>query len=170
MIINAIQTCVKLIVERKWDKVYWAFDLHGTILVPNYKAGQIPTEFYPDARETLQLISKMNNVCMIMYTCSHPHEIEQYLEFFKKNDINFKFVNENPEVVDGAYGYYRDKFYFNVLFEDKAGFMTTEWHEVNSFIKNNYDFKTGNWISADRFSWFGSNIKRLIRLFKSFKS
>lgn len=84
MIINAIQSCIKLITERNWDKVYWAFDLHGTILVPNYKAGQIPTEFYPHAKETLQLISKMKDVCLIMYTCSHPHEIQQYLEFFEK--------------------------------------------------------------------------------------
>ena len=72
---------------------------------------------------------------MIMYTCSHPHEIEQYLEFFKKHNIDFKFVNENPEVPDAAYGYYQDKFYFNVLFEDKAGFLPDrDWPKVKDKI------------------------------------
>lgn len=149
MIINAIQSCIKLITERNWDKVYWAFDLHGTILVPNYKAGQIPTEFYPHAKETLQLISKMKDVCLIMYTCSHPHEIQQYLEFFEKNNIKFTFVNENPEVINGTYGYYVRKFYFNVLFEDKAGFLTSEWSDVKSYIQKHYDFETGKWINRN---------------------
>lgn len=168
MIINSIENCIQLITERKWDKVYWAFDLHSTILVPNYKAGQIPTEFYPKAKETLQMISKMKNICMIMYTCSHPNEIEEYLEFFKKNDIHFKYVNKNPEVPNGAYGYYNDKFYFNVLFEDKAGFVTSEWNDVKDFIDENYDFVKGEFISPEdsHSSFFGYNFRRVIKALK----
>jgi hypothetical protein len=145
MIIRAIENSIKHAKQKKWDKTFWAFDLHGTILVPNYKGGQIPTEFYPFALETLQMISKMPSVCMIMYTCSHPHEIEEYKELFKSNNILFEHFNNNPEVVDGAYGYYKDKFYFNVLFEDKAGFDPSEWPSVNAFIQENYDFTNNVW-------------------------
>jgi hypothetical protein len=35
-------------------------------------------------------------------------------------------INKNPNVENNAYGYYRDKPYFNVLFEDKAGFDAEE--------------------------------------------
>lgn len=129
-------------IKRKgWDKTFWFIDLHSTVLIPNYQTGNIPTEFYSYAKETLQLLSKLPDVCLIMYTCSHPHEIEEYLTFFKENDINFEYVNENPEVSTdiGGYGCYDKKPYMNVLFEDKAGFdAETEWISVLNLLKENY--------------------------------
>lgn len=119
--------------NRGWDKVYYAFDIHGTILKPNYTAGDIPKEFYPMAKETLQFISKRKDIVMFLYTCSHPHEIVEYLEFFKSHEINFQYVNENPEVITEptGYGCYDKKPYMNVLFEDKAGFdPKSDWDKV----------------------------------------
>ena len=127
--------------KRGWDKTYWFFDIHGTILKPNYQFGNIPKEFYPHAKEAMQLISKLDDVCMVLYTCSHPHEIEQYLEFFKENNINFHYVNENPEVATdlNGYGCYDKKPYINVLFEDKAGFNPeTEWLGVLELLTDKY--------------------------------
>jgi len=130
-----------------WEHVYYAFDLHGTIIKPNYEAGNIPTEFYPYALEVLQMLSKRDDVCMYIYTCSHPHEQAQYIELFKGLDIEFKWVNENPEVPtdNTGYGYYEDKPYFNVLFEDKAGFDPEEdWEDVRDYFKgrNSYFLRT----------------------------
>jgi hypothetical protein len=128
-------------IKRGWDKTYWFLDIHGTILKPNYEYGNIPTEFYPYAKETLQYLTTLEDVVMVLYTCSHPHEIEQYIEFFKQNNIEFKYINENPEVktqVDG-YGCYDKKPYINVLFEDKCGFdPETEWEGVIPFMLSNY--------------------------------
>ncbi len=127
--------------KRGWDKCYWFIDLHATVLVPNYKTNNIPKEFYPYAKETLQLLSKLSDVCLIMYTCSHPHEIDEYLKFFEENNIHFEYVNENPEVTTdiGGYGCYDKKPYMNVLFEDKAGFdAETEWISVLNLLKENY--------------------------------
>jgi hypothetical protein len=123
--------------NRNWDKTYWVFDIHGTILKPNYEYGNIPKEFYPFAKETLQMISEMEDVVMILYTCSHPHEIEQYIEYFKENNIHFDYINENPEIATNleGYGNYDKKPYMNVLFEDKAGFNgDTDWILVNEYL------------------------------------
>jgi hypothetical protein len=128
-------------VKRNWDKVYYVFDIHGTILVPNYKFGSTPKDFYPMAKETLQLISKLPDVCMILYTCSHPHEIAEYIKLFEENDIHFQYVNENPEIPTdlNGYGNYDKKLYMNVLFEDKAGFdPETEWREVYDLLSAEY--------------------------------
>jgi hypothetical protein len=128
-------------IKRNWDTMYWVFDIHGTILAPNYTYGDTPKEFYPMAKETLQFISKLNDVCMILYTCSHPHEINEYLEFFKENDIHFKYINENPEVLTdiNGYGCYDKKPYMNVLFEDKSGFdPMVEWQEVYDLLLTKY--------------------------------
>lgn len=127
--------------QRGWDKTFWFFDIHSTILKPNYKAGNVPKEFYPMAKETLQYLSKLPDVEMVIYTCSHPNEVEEYLQLFEENNIHFKYVNENPEVVTDlkGYGNYDKKPYMNVLFEDKAGFdAETEWAEVYELMFNHY--------------------------------
>jgi hypothetical protein len=124
--------------KRNWNETYWAFDIHGTILRPNYTYGNTPDDFYPMAKETLQLISERSDIIMFLYTCSHPHEIEEYLKLFKKFNINFKYVNENPEVKTdmSGYGNYDKKPYMNVLFEDKAGFdPENDWKEVYYLLK-----------------------------------
>lgn len=145
-IINAItKNHFELKEQRGWDKTYWFFDIHGTILRPNYKYGSIPKEFYPHAKEALQFISKLSDIVMVVYTCSHQNEIDQYLEYFIENGIKFSYVNENPEVVTdtNGYGCYDKKPYINVLFEDKSGFdPETEWKLVLSLMQDKYGSNT----------------------------
>jgi hypothetical protein len=132
-IINQIQRTFKVSFEKEWYETYWAFDIHGTILQPSYDLNEEGMEFYPWAKEALQEISKRDDIIMILYTCSYPQEIHKYTAFFEKHGIKFKHVNENPGISSnmGNFGFYEDKFYFNVLFEDKAGFdPVKEWKEV----------------------------------------
>ena len=141
MVSRAITNFLRDKEKRGWDKGYFAFDIHGTILKPNYTYGNTPDEFYPMAKETLQLISTLPDVCMFLYTCSHPHEIEEYIKLFNANKIHFNYVNENPEVPTdpNGYGCYVKKPYMNVLFEDKAGFdPKTEWQEVYDLLTQKY--------------------------------
>lgn len=135
MITKAIHNAFRHARERSWEKTYWAFDIHGTMIEPNYKPGEIPRTFYPHAREALQRISRREDVVLILYTCSHPHELDEYDAFFKEHGIHFNYLNCNPEVQSGAYGCFETKFYFNVLFEDKAGFDPAEdWEKVHEVL------------------------------------
>ena len=139
MITNAITNNYEIALKRQWDKTYWAFDIHGTIVIPNYDNDEIPKIFYPNAKKVLQQISMRRDITTILYTCSHPHQIKAYLKYFKEHDINFDYVNENPEVITGKsneYGNYDKKPYFNVLFEDKAGFdAMNDWFIVDELLK-----------------------------------
>src|SRR6185369_11763062 len=96
MITRAIENCFKHAREKGWKKTYWAFDIHGTILKPNYKTNQISREFYPDAIRVMQMISRQEDIVKILYTCSYPHEIKQYQEHFAAHGIHFDYVNVNP--------------------------------------------------------------------------
>lgn len=128
-------------IKRNWDRTYWAFDIHGTILRPNYTYGNTPDDFYPWAKETLQLITKLPDVVTFLYTCSHPHEIEEYIKLFASFDIKFNYINENPEVETDLQGYgnYDKKPYMNVLFEDKAGFdPENDWELVYNLLTEKY--------------------------------
>lgn len=137
MITTAIDNSIKLMTDRGWDKIYYFIDLHSTVIKPNYERGNIPTEFYPYAKEVLQYLSKREDISLIMYTCSHPEEIVDYVEFFKGHNIVFEYINENPEVTTkvGGYGCYDTKPYMNVLMDDKAGFEPeTEWLEIMEYF------------------------------------
>lgn len=135
MITRAITQCLELARTKGWKKTYWAFDIHGTLLRPNYQSGQISHEFYPHAKEVMQRLSQRDDIVKILFTSSYREEIRQYRSFFASQGIHFNYFNENPEVADGAYGYYQDKFYFNVLFDDKAGFDgDTDWVSVLNLL------------------------------------
>jgi len=134
-VLNAIIKSERIMKERGWDYVFYFFDIHETILYPDWNNKE-ELRFYENAKETLQLISKRDDIIMCTYTCSYPEQINRYVEFFKTHDIEFKYLNKNPEVSNTTYGYYEDKPYFNVLFEDKAGFdADEEWKEVYKYFK-----------------------------------
>ncbi len=116
-------------------------DLHQTVLYPDYDNKQ-KLRFYPQAKEVLQYFSKRKDISISVYTCSYPKEIQKYMKFFNENGIDFEYVNKNPEVENTNYGYYEDKPYFNVLFEDKAGFdAEKDWKRVANYfgLLNNND-------------------------------
>lgn len=136
MITRAIENCFRLSKEKGWNRTYWAFDIHGTILKSTFQKGVVSTEFYPYAKEVLQLLNTKKDIVKILYTCSYPHEIEEYTAYFATFGIHFDSINRNPEVTDGGYGYYQDKFYFNVLMDDKAGFDgETDWELIYNLLK-----------------------------------
>ena len=130
--------------KKEWYETYWAFDVHGVILKPDYRKENKfkEAEFYPYAKETLQLISQRKDIILIMWTSSYPNEIEIYKKIFEANNIHFKYVNENPEISDakGSFGYYEKKFYFNLMFDDKASFNPYEdWYEMYYTLKDYND-------------------------------
>ncbi len=116
-----IRQAFKVLKERKWDTIYVFVDIHGTVLKPDY--GRVAAEYYPGAKEVLQTLTKDPRIKLILYTCSFPHEIQQYLDFFGQDNIFFDYVNVNPEVEDTRGGYFKEKPYMNILLEDKAGFV-----------------------------------------------
>lgn len=139
MILDAIKQAYIDAKERNFSKLYFYFDIHKTILLPDYNNSTC--EFYPYAKETLQLLSKLiivndPELVLGLYTCSYPEEIERYQKIFKDNEINFQYVNENPEVKNTKYGCFEQgKFYFNLLVEDKSGFKAQfEWKEVYQYF------------------------------------
>ena len=126
--------------ERGWDRIFLFFDLHGTVIKPNFEEGNVEVDYYPYAKETLQLLSKQIDVDLNIYTCSHEHEIIEYQRIFKLDSIDFKYVNENPDVPTNGYGNYDIKPYMNVMFEDKAGFFgETDWEPIYNHFKRIYD-------------------------------
>ncbi len=122
----------------QYYETYWCFDLHGVIIEPNYDKEDKIIRFYPYALLALKLLSARDDVRLILHTSSYPEELERYIERFKKHNVHFNYVSENPEisVEKGHFGYYEKKFYFDLMFEDKAGFDPDTWQELVEVIEN----------------------------------
>ena len=125
--------------DKQWYETYWFFDLHGVISIPDYRKTIKEITYYQYAKETLKYITKHRpDVIMILFTSSYPDEIKTYIDIFENDGIHFKYINENPEIVDakGCFGYYDKKPYYNVLIDDKAGFNPLrDWKPILKYFK-----------------------------------
>lgn len=123
--------------DRNWDTLYFIVDVHEVILKPDYTKPS--TEFYPLAREVLEMLSNRPEICLIMWTASKQEDREYYQTFFRDRGINFRYINENPEIPEiTTWGDYRTKMYANVGLDDKFGFdPNIHWEEINQFYNDN---------------------------------
>ena len=124
--------------KRNWDTIYVAVDLHGTLIKPTYNS---IIEFYPEAIEVIRWFNKRKDFKIILWTASYPKEIEDFLLVAAIDGIRFDFVNSNPLEANSNKGCFDEKFYFNILLDDKAGFIgETDW----TLIKNEL-IRLGEW-------------------------
>ena len=72
MITHAIEHTFKTARKKKWDKTYWAVDIHETILIPDYSIQDGPISFYPKAMEALRMMSEREDITLIVGPNRHP--------------------------------------------------------------------------------------------------
>ena len=134
MIAHAIHNAFRKKRERgwgKWPRLYWAIDLHDVIISGTYTRNNEGKQFYPDGKEVLQWLTNRKDMCMILYTSSHQDSIKDIMAWFAEHNIRFDYVNENPECKNTELCDFTQKFYMDVLLEDKAGFVgKTDWSEI----------------------------------------
>lgn len=126
---RAITTALNKAFERKWDKITIAVDWHDTICKSTY--GGTALNFYKEAIAPLRALSKNDKIVLILFTSSYDESVKEFLDVcIEKYDIYFDYVNENPEVENTEYGDFSKKFYYDILIDDKAGFVPEiDWEE-----------------------------------------
>jgi 5'(3')-deoxyribonucleotidase len=139
MISDAIKTAFEKKIRRGWDKwphMYWAIDLHDVIIPGTYTRNNDGRQFYPNAEEVLQWLSSRQDMCIILYTSSHEDSISDIINWLADQHIVINYVNENPECKDTDLCSFSSKFYFDIMLEDKAGFMgMTDWRIIKDTLK-----------------------------------
>lgn len=123
--------------KKEWFITYWCCDLHSTVIKPSYDLNDRSVEFYPYAKEVMQILTARNDIKLIMWTSSYPKEIDNYNRIFEENGIHFDTINENPNISsnNGNFGFYEQKFYFNVLIDDKGFFdAETDWKPLFNLL------------------------------------
>ena len=133
----SIVRAYRIKVKRNWDRLYFAFDLHDTITWSTYTKDEAKKKvFFPGAVEALKYFSSCKDLILILFTSSYQEYLEEYYRQLEDNEIYFNYLNENPEVPSTDVGDFIKKFYFNVLFDDKAGFNPiTDWEKILKLVK-----------------------------------
>lgn len=121
-IAEAFKNAFKLKTQRSFDVIYVAVDLHGTILTPEYNKFNKGAKIYPHSPEVLSYLTKRKDIVLILWTSSYWEPIEEIIRIAAQKGIVFDYFNENPAEKSGELCDFSQKFYFNVLIDDKAGF------------------------------------------------
>lgn len=120
--------------------IYIMVDVHNTILKPTFDKKET-FEYFPYAKETLQLLSEKENIKLIMWTSSYDEKIQIYLKHFEENGIIFNFVNENKEYGNVSFACFDTKFYYDIGIDDKFGFDAEhDWKEIYTFLTKKLNF------------------------------
>ena len=138
-LIKTFNNAFKRAREKNWDYIYILIDVHGTIFKPSY-LNEEKYEFYPYAKEVLQLLSKDPNIKLILWTSSTNQAALDYGVVFNRNKIYFDYLNCNPEVerqsTDPETLDLSSKYYFNVGIDDKFGFEPeSDWCKLFEYLR-----------------------------------
>ena len=134
-IIKSFSEALKQKDERGWEKLYVLVDIHNTIFKPCYH-NEETFDWFPDALEVLQYLTKDTRFDLILWTSSYQDKIQMYLEEFEKHNIKFNMININTEVESDDLGCFEEQTYYTIGIDDKFGFdALTDW----TIIKNWYE-------------------------------
>jgi hypothetical protein len=132
MLLHAIIKAFQEKYQRGWDTLYFAVDLHGTI-IERYTGENINS--YGGAEEVLRSLSSMPDVVLILFTSTSAESLQPFYKWCSERGIHFKYLNENPECDKGKLGDFSKKFYYNILLDDRAGFNPySDWQDLPKCI------------------------------------
>lgn len=132
-IINLFEKAFKVMQSRNWEKIYVAVDIHETIVEPTWTT-ELSFNYYPFAKEALNLLSQRKDVYLIQWSSSNPFNNLAYHRQFAEHGINFDSINCNKDVASTDYADFDSKLYINVGLDDKFGFEPKDWKELYYYL------------------------------------
>ena len=122
--------------RKGWDRLYFAIDLHDTIIEGKYNKFNEGANVFPYATEFFKWAHSRKDIVLILWTSSWDDALDKTLQRLVEDHIWFDYINENPEVQNSELCDFNKKFYFNVLLDDKAGFVgETDWKLIIDELK-----------------------------------
>jgi len=113
--------------ERKWNRIYVSIDAHGTLIKPYHDH----IEFYPYVVEMMRWFNNRPDLSTILWTSSFGRDIESIVAEAEKAGFQFNYINSNPAEGNTDKACFDQKFYFNILLDDKAVFEPeTDWELI----------------------------------------
>ena len=138
-IIKAIQIAQQKKKDRGYEYLYWCIDIHGVILTPTYNRLNEGADLYEHCIPTLQLISEDQSNKVILWSSSYRKPMTDIRDMLSEFGIRVNFINCNPDYTKTDICDFTDKFYFDILLDDKAGFEPEkDWGAIRSFLLSKF--------------------------------
>ena len=136
-IIKAFDTAYIRAKEREWDYIVILVDIHDTIFKACWDKPET-YEYLGKAKETLQMLSKRDDVQMILWSSSYDDKLLDYMRYLWKDGIIFNAVNANiVETKNTKLACFDEKPYFSVGIDNAFGFEPeTDWETIYEYFKN----------------------------------
>lgn len=138
--LRAVKKAYEQAKSRGWSSIYWAIDLHGTLVKSNYTSNSYEW-INGDAKETLKLILSLPESHVIFWSSMYSADQIVFLEWLEDqlelSESILKYIkfNANNNVENTATGCFDEKFYMSILIDDKAGFdPELEWAEIYMYL------------------------------------
>lgn len=134
-IIGAFEAAFCRAKEKNWDYIVVLVDIHDTIFKGTYSEAE-NYEYLGKAKEALQLMTKIPNIKMILWSSSYPKKLSDYIIYMSHDDIDFDAINENIEGIENTkLACFDKKLYFNVGIDNAFGFdAERDWNDIYNYL------------------------------------
>ena len=133
---KAIKNEFQKMKDRGWEKIFFAIDFHDTIMPGSYTKDDGENKFYPKAIEVLKLLTDRADCCLILWTSSYEDYLEKHIKRMKDLGVEFNHFNCNPDCPSDELCNFNDKFYVNVIIDDKSGFEgDKDWKIIEEVLE-----------------------------------
>ena len=125
--------------NQNWDYIVVLVDIHDTIFKASWE-GPENYEYLGKAKETLQLMTKMQNIRLILWSSSYEDKLLEYQHYMAQDNIFWDAVNKNiDEIKNTSLACFDNKLYFNVGIDNAFGFEPErDWIKIFNYL-NNYN-------------------------------
>lgn len=134
-IIGAFEAAFYRAKEKNWDYIIVLVDIHDTIFKATYSEAE-NYEYLGKAKETLQLMTSMPNIKMILWSSSYIDKLADYMYKMSGDYICFDAVNKNIEGIENTkLACFDKKLYFNVGIDNAFGFEPEkDWNNIYNYL------------------------------------
>ena len=134
-IIGAFEVAFNRAKEKNWDYIVVLVDIHDTIFKGTYNKEE-NFEYLGKAKEALQLMTKMPNIKMILWSSSYIDKLADYMYKMSDDYICFDAVNKNIEGIENTkLACFDKKLYFNVGIDNAFGFdAERDWKDIYNYL------------------------------------
>lgn len=121
--------------KNNWDYIVVLVDIHDTIFKATYSNVE-NFEYLGKAKETLQLMTKMPNIKLILWSSSYSEKLRDYVIYMSHDNIDFDAINENVEGIENTkLACFDKKLYFNVGIDNAFGFdAERDWNSIYNYL------------------------------------
>ena len=134
-IIRAFEAAFNRAKEQNWDYIIVLVDIHDTIFKASWDKPE-NYEYLGKAKETLQLMTKMPNIKMILWSSSYKEKLSDYIRYMTMDFIDFDAINENIEgTTNTKLACFDKKPYFSVGIDNAFGFdPERDWKDIYNYL------------------------------------